>query len=373
MSDRRFDIAIVGAGIVGLAHALAAVKRGLRVVVLDRDDCSSGASIRNFGFITVTGQSEGAIWRRAMRTRDIWADLAEKAAIPIVHRNECVIAHSREALEVLEQFAETEMGASCSLLSPEQVLIRVPMAREASVTGGLWSPHELRIEPRMAIPALATYLESLGVVIRRGSHVHEVDTPMLRTSCGKLEAERVIVAPGPDLVTLYPEIFATHNVRLCKLHMLRLARQPWTLTAAIMSDFGLTRYPGFSKLSSAAALTAVLSRQDPEIVTYGIHLIVVQSLDGSLIVGDSHEYGMTHDPFFSSDVEMAMLRLAQCVLHVQNTNVVERWIGYYPQSPSGEWFVDAPDAYTRVVSVTAGNGMSTAFGLAEEVVDAMCG
>ena len=77
--ERSFDLAIVGAGIVGLAHALAAARRGLKVVVIDRDAQANGASIRNFGFITVTGQQAGETWRRAKRSRDVWAQIAPKA------------------------------------------------------------------------------------------------------------------------------------------------------------------------------------------------------------------------------------------------------------------------------------------------------
>ena len=39
----QFDLAVVGAGILGLAAALAGVKRGLRVVVIDRDAQANGA------------------------------------------------------------------------------------------------------------------------------------------------------------------------------------------------------------------------------------------------------------------------------------------------------------------------------------------
>ena len=48
-TERRFDLAVVGAGIVGLATALAGARRGLRTVVVDRDPRASGASVRNFG------------------------------------------------------------------------------------------------------------------------------------------------------------------------------------------------------------------------------------------------------------------------------------------------------------------------------------
>jgi glycine/D-amino acid oxidase-like deaminating enzyme len=60
-----YELAVVGAGIVGLAHAYAAARLGRRVVVIDRDARANGASIRNFGFITVTGQERGTCWRRA--------------------------------------------------------------------------------------------------------------------------------------------------------------------------------------------------------------------------------------------------------------------------------------------------------------------
>src|ERR1700724_3090887 len=81
----RYDLAVVGAGIIGLATALAAARRGLRVVVVDRDAQANGASVRNFGFVTVTGQDRESMWARARRSREVWRDVADAAGIPIVH------------------------------------------------------------------------------------------------------------------------------------------------------------------------------------------------------------------------------------------------------------------------------------------------
>jgi D-hydroxyproline dehydrogenase subunit beta len=67
------DVIIVGSGIVGLACAWTALQQGKSVRVIDRDPFCVGASIRNFGFITVTGQGRGDTWRRARRSRDVWA------------------------------------------------------------------------------------------------------------------------------------------------------------------------------------------------------------------------------------------------------------------------------------------------------------
>jgi glycine/D-amino acid oxidase-like deaminating enzyme len=60
-----YDVIVVGADIVGLAHAWVASRRGLRVLVVERDPRCVGASVRNFGFVTVTGQGAGDTWRRA--------------------------------------------------------------------------------------------------------------------------------------------------------------------------------------------------------------------------------------------------------------------------------------------------------------------
>jgi glycine/D-amino acid oxidase-like deaminating enzyme len=55
-----FDLAVVGAGIIGLSCARAAALKGLRVVVIDRDAQANGASVRNFGLVVVAGQERGA-------------------------------------------------------------------------------------------------------------------------------------------------------------------------------------------------------------------------------------------------------------------------------------------------------------------------
>lgn len=60
----HYDLAIVGAGIVGLAHAWRAQRAGLSLLVVDRELRSVGVSVRNFGFVTITGQRVGETMRR---------------------------------------------------------------------------------------------------------------------------------------------------------------------------------------------------------------------------------------------------------------------------------------------------------------------
>lgn len=369
-----FDLVVVGAGIVGLSHALAAARRGLSVAVIDRDRQANGASIRNFGFVTVTGQREGVTWRRALRSRDVWDEVMAPAGIPMIHPDLIVTARRPEAMAVLEQFAASEMGAYCSLLSPAELSRSLPMAAPGAL-GGLHSPHERRIEPRTAIPALAAWLEAThGVTFFRGVAALGVESGFVDSTAGRIAGRHIAVCPGPDLASLFPERLAARRLTLCKLQMLRLAAPGWTLPAAVMGDLSLIRYEGYADQPGAAALKKRLVAEAGDALENGIHLIVVQSADGSLVVGDSHHYAATPDPFAPAEVERIILREARLLLNLpEELPVIERWTGVYPSSPDETAFYEQPEPGVLLSLVSSGTGMSTGFALGEEGVALLLG
>ena len=366
------DLAVVGAGIVGLAHALAAARAGLSVAVLEREARANGASVRNFGFVTVTGQAAGDTWRRARRSRDVWAEVAPSAGIPVLHRGLVLACRRAEALAVAEHFVAGTMGAGCRLLSPAEMDAFGVFA--PGLAGGLHSPHELRVEPREALPRLAAWLAAEhGVRFLWRTHVREVSPPVIETSAGRLRAARAVVCPATDFLSLFPEAIAAHWPVRCKLSMLRLPDPGWRLPAAVMSDLGLVRYLGYAGAPSLPALRARLEAEQADALADGIHLIAVQSADGSLVVGDSHHHGDTPDPFMAEAVERRILDEARAVLRLpDDPRPVERWIGEYP-SATAPAFIAAPLPTVRLVMVTSGTGMSTAFALAEEALADLIG
>ncbi|MBK1667271.1 TIGR03364 family FAD-dependent oxidoreductase [Rhodovibrio sodomensis] len=368
-----YDLAVVGGGIVGLAHALAARRLGKRVVVLERDAANVGASIRNFGFVTVTGQARGAQWRRALRSRDVWDAVAGPAGIASQHAGLTLAVQTQEGLAVVESFLATEMGTGCQLLDPAPALARYPHLNPEGLLGVLESPHERRVEAKHAIPRLTRWLaEALGVQFAFGVNVRAVDPPRVETSAGPIDAGAVAICPGSDDTGPFAERLAGYRLSKCKLHMLRAAPLPGTYrqTAAVMGDLSLVRYPGYASLPEAAALTERLEA-DPgagPALAHGIHLIAVQSADGSLVLGDSHAYADAPDPFQPAEVDDAILNLARATLALDDFRVTERWTGVYAAAAGRENLIDRPRDDVRQVVITSGTGMSTAFALAEESV-----
>jgi FAD dependent oxidoreductase TIGR03364 len=367
--NKSYDLAVVGAGIVGLAHAYAAARLGKRVVVIERSGRANGASIRNFGFITVTGQARGETWRRAKRSRDIWAELSAASGIAIEQAGLLLTMRRAESLRVAEAFLKTEMGEDCSILDRTDLLTRAPQICATETLGALWSPHDVRVESRTAIPRLAEWLhERWGVDFLFETAALDIDPPRVQTSRGPIAADAAIICPGDDLVSLFPERIAKYQATKCRLSMLRLADPGYRLPAALMSDLGLIRYLGYSALPEADLLRKRLEAEQPEHLRHGVHLIAVQSADGSLVVGDSHHYEDTPQPFAAAETEDLILGELRAATGIAVPRVIERWTGVYATAKDRAMFVDAPQPSIRIVLVTSGTGASTGFAIAEEVV-----
>jgi len=338
------------------------------VVVIDRDARANGASVRNFGFITVTGQAPGEMWRRARRSREVWSQLVPLAGIPILQRGLMMVARRAESEAVLEAFVATEMGADCQLLTPAEARRRCPGLAGRDLHAVLWSPGDLRVESTEAIPLLAAWLEAeRGVVFQRRTAAVAVETGKVLTSRGAVEAAAVAVCPGDDLVTLFAERIAAHGVERCKLQMMALADPGFHLPSAVMSDLGLIRYAGYAGLPETSVLRERLIAEQGDHIARGVHLIVVQGADGELVVGDSHDYGPTPDPFASEAVDQLILEEFSAVFGAPPPAVIRRWTGTYA-SATAPVLVETPLPGVRLVVVTTGAGASTAFALAEEVI-----
>jgi FAD dependent oxidoreductase TIGR03364 len=285
-----------------------------------------------------------------------------------------MMARRPEAVAILESFLKTEMGEGCELLSRAAAQECCGELVKGHVQAVLRSPIELRVESREAIPKIAAWLaERLGVEFLRQTAVHSVDPPRIETSRGVVKAGAVVVCPGDDITTLFPQRIAKYQMTRCKLQMLRLADPGFRLPSTLMSDLGLVRYAGYSALPEAAALRARLEAEQGEHLTHGIHLIVAQSADGSLIVGDSHHYAATPDFFADERVDALILDEFSAALGRPPPVVRERWIGTYCAAPDRTMLIDAPARNVRIVMITSGSGASTGFAIGEEVVSDLFG
>jgi FAD dependent oxidoreductase TIGR03364 len=219
------------------------------------------------------------------------------------------------------------------------------------------------------LPKLAGWLATAyNVTFLTETAAYSVAPPTIETSRGRIEAGMAIVCPGDDFCTLFPDRIAAYRPQKCRLSMLRLASPGFTLPATLMSDLSLVRYAGYAALPEAHALRQVVATEEKAALANGVHLIVAQGADGSLIVGDSHHYADLPPPFAPVAAEACILEEFRRATGMKPPPITERWVGTYSVADGSHFFIDAPSEAVRIVMVTTGAGASTAFGIAERTI-----
>ena len=368
MSTHRSDVVIVGAGIIGLAHATLAHEAGLTVTVLERDSRAVGASVRNFGHVCTSAQPR-TLQPLAQLSRAGWLRVAERAAIP-VRTDGCVtLARTATQLRVLEELA-AERGEQVHLLTPDAARARLGGLGAADLVGGAWLRDDLRVDPRTTVARLAAWLEESGAAQVRWRHPVTAIAPagdghVVHTPRGDFHADRVIVCVGHDLDQLYPQVSDDHEIARCRLSMGRTrSGTAVDIAPAVLTGTSMARYGAFVEQPSGPALLAELQQIAAPLLAIDANVMATQLPDGSLIVGDSHDDDLVAPPFMSEDGYRAILADLGEVLAIADLDVVERWQGVYATSPKQDVVHHEVRPGLELVTVTSGIGMTLSFGIA---------
>lgn len=373
MIDHKFDVAVIGAGIVGLATAYAAARKGLKTIVFERNPRAIGASIRNFGLLWPIGQPAGPMYDRAMHSREIWLDIAAESGVQIKQNGSLQLAYHADEVDVLQDFFKNaeNAGYQVKMLTPNEVVMHSPAAKTDGLKAALWSGTECTVSSRQAIPQLADYLEKeLGVTFRFGSAITHVDSGILSDFYDIWQAERIFICSGADFETLYPRVYRESGITKCKLQMLRTGTQAadWQLGPSLCAGLTLLHYSSFAHLNSLAPVRERYDIENPDFARYGIHVLVSQNHSGEIILGDSHEYGWDVSPFDSEAINQLILGYLKTFAHFPDAAIAETWHGVYPKLPGRTDFVKEVEPSVWIVNGLSGAGMTMSFGLASELV-----
>ncbi|MBI1226044.1 MAG: TIGR03364 family FAD-dependent oxidoreductase [Bacteroidetes bacterium] len=366
---------VIGAGIVGLATARALAVRGFKVKVLERSQQAVGASVRNFGMVWPIGQPTGELYEIALRSRAIWKESCTEAGIWHNENGSLHLAYHDDEWAVLEEFVTENQATrpAISLLPKKQVREKSTVAVLKGLKGALWSSDEIIVDPREAIAKLPAYFnEKYGVEFHFGVAATEVRTGQVRTGDGKTHrADHIFICSGQDFETLYPQVFEESGITRCKLQMMRTPAQPARLGASLCAGLTLTHYKAFDKLPSLPALRSRFEKEMPEYVKWGIHVLVSQNGLGEVTLGDTHEYGLHHDPFDRTELNDLVIKYLETFCRLPKPQIAETWNGIYPKLPNGKtWLFENPEQDVFVLNGVGGAGMTLSFGLADKLVKA---
>ena len=362
-------VVVVGGGVFGTMHALFALARGATVVHLERDLVPSGATVRNFGLVWVSGRAPGRELHLALRSRELWEDIAHdvpgvgfraNGSITVIE-NEKELAVAERAM-VRGDAKEREL----ELLTRDEILVRNPALR-GEFNSGIYCGRDAAVESRAALGARRTYMENS----RRYEYLpgHELagvaDHVAIDHRGVHYGGDHVVLCLGATLSGFGAELFEHDPLRKVRLYMAETEPLGDTLTTSVANGDSFRYYPGFAEFAKE-----VLDAQPSPAADFAIQLLCQQRLHGGLTIGDTHEPEVP-GLFETLDRPMDIIeQAARLVIGPAMPRIERRWSGVYHQlvdpTPNEIYFRKQVASGVSAVTGAGGRGMTLAPAIAEE-------
>ena len=376
--DKKYDAVIIGGGILGTFHAYHALELGLKVCLVEKDAYPKGATTQNFGQVVPSGMNTK--WQKYGReSLRIYKEIQSQFDISIRQNGTVYLASNEEEEQLLVELRAINSGNdyASKMLTKQECLEKYPGLQRDYVVAGLFFPQEVTVEPRTMIHRLQEYL-----VAQKGLDI-KFDFPAVSCeSNGEWVAVRntkneeglgrkVIVCNGSDFKSLYPETFASSDLEVAKLQMMQTKPQEnYELKGSILTGWSIRRYEAFHECPSFSNIKENEPKDSLQ-KKWGVHILFKQAMDGSIILGDSHQYAdadkiedLGYD--LNMDIDNFMIEEAQKIFNLPNYQIQRRWYGMYSQCKNSDIFQRTIDDNIHIVTGIGGKGMTGSAGFAKK-------
>ncbi len=382
---KHYDLIVIGAGNLGTFHVYHALLKGKKVLLLEKDSQPMEATVRNFGQVVPSGQALDEWFNYGRRSLEIYKNIQAKFDITARQNGTYYFASDSNEMLLLEE-ARTLFkyrNYPIKLMSKKACLEKIPSLKSSYCEGGLFFPEEISVEPRTMVHRVREmlihdfqldYLPNTTV-----SHCEVKNGFVLVQAADNqtFQADKVAVCNGRDFKFLFPEIFMDSGMKISKLNMMSTYPQKQIeLKGNILSGLSIRRYDSFKSCPSYPYIVAPSWQK--EYADLGIHILFKQALDGSIIIGDSHEYSSVNasadlDFGIEMHINELILKEAQRMINLPDWRIQNYWAGYYAQSANGGVFEYTIDDKIFISTGIGGKGMTTAAGYSEERVSTIFG
>ncbi len=378
-----YDLIVVGGGALGTFHAYHALMGGLSVALVERTELPMGATVRNFGQVVPSGMnSKWQLYGR--RSLAIYGTLQSEFDISVRKNGSVYLASNLEERVLLEELFQINRNNDypSELLTREQCLKKYPGLNPSYVISGLFFPEEVTVEPRIMIHRVLQYLveqKKLNYLSNRTVIACEPTSSLVKviTSSGEtLHGAKVMVCSGAEFKTLYPEIYNQSDLQAVKLQMLQTVPQKnYELKGSILTGLSIRRYEAFQECPSYPSIRLKENPLSFE-KKWGIHILFKQATDGSVIIGDSHEYadaGNSDDLGFDlrADIDQFMTDEAKKIFTLPSFDIQHRWFGIYSQCKDQDIFRHSIGSNIHIVTGIGGKGMTGSAGFSKEHISSL--
>ncbi|MDP7652233.1 MAG: FAD-dependent oxidoreductase [Rhodospirillales bacterium] len=211
------DVLIIGGGVLGCATAYFLAREGIETILVEKNDINAHASGRNAGTLHAQLQQAQArhpdpAWGKSfddalplyLEAGQTWKALSEEldCDIELKFIGGLMVGETEDDIEFLEKKVRRERarGLESVFLSAAELRDFAPYLSD-HIMGAEFCPHEGKLNPIRATPALARGAKAAGARILRRTEIHNLEAVdkgfVAATSQGSIRCRRVVNAAGP--------------------------------------------------------------------------------------------------------------------------------------------------------------------------------
>ncbi|MEO6334320.1 MAG: FAD-dependent oxidoreductase [Pyrinomonadaceae bacterium] len=350
----NYDIAIVGAGIVGAACAASLSALGFRVLVLESNDVASGATAEGMGHIVLMDDSEAQLALTG-HSRKLWNEFAQELPAEAEY-DHCgtiwVAAGDGEMAEVQrKKSVYTLHGADAEILDTRALRELEPNLREG-LAGGLLVRDDSVVYQLCATKFLLEQSVRHRAEIRRGAKVIKISDGAMTLADGEVIAAGVIInAAGTSAAELNPQ--------------LRIVKRKGHLAIT-------ERYPNFVRhqLVELGYLKSAHG-SDADSVAFNVQ----PRSTGQILLGSSRQYGAESREIDFDILNRMTARAFEYMPKLRTLSTVRVWTGFRPATPDNLPYIGRINGAENVYAACGheGLGITTSLGTADLLTSLILG
>ena len=326
MLPRKTEAVIIGGGVIGSSIAYYLAKKGIKIILLEKDGIASGTSSACEGLVFLQSKKPGVHLKLALESSKKFSNLKEELNYDIEYKNNggMVIIENNEELKAMKIFVEEQrnIGLDVSLLDRDRAKEKEPVLSQ-DILGSTYSPLDAQVNPMYLSFAFISSARNLGAEVYTHTEVTGIRLKSNRinsieTTIGEIKTDIVINAAG---------IYAPEIGRMVSLDIpIKPRRGQLLVTESV------------PKILNGVLISAkyIAAKFNPSLAeTEGEGISIEQTVSGNILIGSTREFVGFNKNITPEGINSIAKHIIILFPQLKEINIIRTFAGLRPYTPDG--------------------------------------
>ena len=331
---KNYDVAIIGAGIIGLSTAYYLSKEGYKVVILEKNEIGSGASGSCDDMILLQSKKPGITLKMALESLEMYRSLSKElnTDVEFQTRGGMIVIEDEEQLKIMEEFVDNQKrsGLEVEIIGKKDVIKKHPHITK-NIIASTYSSKDSQVYPFSVMKGFLSKGIASGLDVKKNIFIKEIierkdSWRIVFNDNDYIEAERVVNAAGAWAAEIGKMIGIDIPITPKKGQILVTEQVPMLGECNIWSAEYMV-----SKMNPE-----LINNQNPLYKELGVGFSFTQAIRGNYLIGSTREKVGFNKATSYEALKILADQAVKFFPKFINVHFIRSFAGFRPASPDGK-------------------------------------